>query len=291
MMGRMMAVPGNDHFPAILVRTPGPAREVDAMIPDRPAVATDSSRTGSSARLEKVSREGIGLRWRLLVVAAVCGLIGGLALPIDLPAATWLREKPLPKEFVRLCDFSEIFAHGIGVASLLAALFVLDPSLRAGRSAGSSSVSLAPTLSTAVGWWRRIVGSGFGRIVAATVTGGLVVDVLKVSITRVRPRAADLERATSALDTFGTGLLANPVGSASDLMSFPSGHCAIVAGFAAALSWKYPHGRPVFVTFAALAIVQRLVSAAHYPSDAACGVALGLAGAALWLGGAPAEKS
>lgn len=217
--------------------------------------------------------DGRLLRRRLLLLAGVFALCGAVALAVDLPAARWFRAKPLPKELMQLFDFAEIFAHGIGVASVLAALLVIDPSLRL-RSA-------------------RLQGfftHDFVRLVAATVTGGLFVDVLKVSVIRLRPRAVDLDAVTSAFGTFGRHAV-ETVGVATahgkDLMSFPSGHSAVAAGLAAGLAWRYPHAWPAFVVFAALAVAQRLSSCAHYPSDTACGVALGLLGAAIWLGGSP----
>ena len=68
-------------------------------------------------------------------------------------------------------------------------------------------------------------------------------------------------------------------------MSFPSGHSAVAAGFAAALASRYQHAAWFFVAVGLGAIAQRLVSSAHYPSDALCGAGLGLLGAALCLGG------
>jgi undecaprenyl-diphosphatase len=74
------------------------------------------------------------------------------------------------------------------------------------------------------------------------------------------------------------------------MMSFPSGHAAVAAGFAAAMGWKYPHARPFFAILAVCAAAQRVVTSAHYPSDVAFGAAIGLLGAAACLGLAPAES-
>jgi len=244
-----------------------------------------------------------GMRPRLLGLALVFGLLSAMLLPVDLPVARWCRTKPLAKEAMRLLDLSEIFAHGIGVASLLAALLVLDPSLRPWRrgpravSVSTAISGVAPVTTPGAAPGGRFVVPDFVRFLAATVTGGLLVDILKISVTRIRPRAANLDAASTVFDTFSTAALADPVVAAAgvhaaglhrtDLMSFPSGHSAIVTGFAAALIWRYPHGWPAFIAFAALAVAQRLFSSAHYPSDAAAGVALGLLGAALWLGNRP----
>ncbi len=204
---------------------------------------------------------------RLLVAAVVAGL-GGLAFAIDLPVARWFRTHDLPSDLGRLVDFAEAFAHGLGVAVLLGVAVALDQSLRpVGRA------------------WRTI-----GRMVIASYAGGLVVNVIKLIVTRVRPRAADLAELTTPFATFGTAALAKPVEvsdaalKSSDLMSFPSGHAAAAAALATVLAWKYPHGLPVFVGLATLAAAQRVVSSAHYPSDVAFGAAVGVAVAAVCLG-------
>jgi undecaprenyl-diphosphatase len=74
-------------------------------------------------------------------------------------------------------------------------------------------------------------------------------------------------------------------------MSFPSGHAAVAAGLATALAWKYPHGAATFALLAAAAAAQRVVSSAHYPSDIAFGAAIGVAVAAVCLGGSRPTKA
>jgi membrane-associated phospholipid phosphatase len=125
----------------------------------------------------------------------------------------------------------------------------------------------------------------FTKMIAATYLGGLLADVIKVSVERVRPRAADLAGVASWLGTFGDASLAVEKPHLSDLMSFPSGHSAVAAGLAAALTWRYPHGWALFAMLAAATATQRVVTSAHYPSDVACGAAVGLIGAACCLGG------
>lgn len=208
-------------------------------------------------------------RW-LLGLAGILAALAVAAFAVDLPVATWCRSPRLPKDLMRLFDFAEAFAHGTGVAALLVVVLVLDPGLRLpwpGRS-----VESAPG------------AREFLRMIAATFTGGLVVDVIKALVERVRPRAADLASLGSAWSTFGDAALAGDVASRSDLASFPSGHAAVAAGFAAALAWRYPHGSILFAVIAILAAAQRIVTSAHYPSDVACGAGIGLACAALCLG-------
>jgi len=200
---------------------------------------------------------------RLLAAAGGLVVIGCLALSIDLPVAAWCKTHRVPGDLGRLVGFAEIFGHTLGAAALLVGTLVLDPALA------------LP--------WRGARGVAVCRLVAATYAGGLATDVVKLLVARVRPRAADLTALASVAGTFGTGAVAETPGR-SDLMSFPSGHAAVAAGLAAALSWRYPRGAVFFTVVAAAAALQRVVSSAHYPSDVAFGAALGLAGAALILG-------
>lgn len=205
----------------------------------------------------------------LVVLSATLLCVGGLALAIDLPVARWCRDTRLPREALRLLNFSEAFAHGTGAAALLLVVLVLDPHLRLPRL-GRGGIGPG--------------GREFLRIVAATFAGGLMVDLVKASVTRVRPRAADLAAVDTALGTFDAAALLPTSTSHADVTSFPSGHAAVAAGFAAALAWRYPRAAVLFAGIASLAAAQRIVSSAHYPSDVACGAAIGLIGAALCLG-------
>lgn len=206
-------------------------------------------------------------RIRLLIAAALAAA-GGLLFWVDLPVAVWFRTHRLPGDLARLVDLSEVFAHGLGAAVLLGVAVALDRPLRQAATARGEVL----------------------RLVAAAYAGGLVVDVIKAVVTRVRPRAADLTAVASAFGTFGTAAAngeiaaAGLTGKSVDLMSFPSGHAATAAGLATALCWRYPHGVPVFAALAVAAAAQRVVCSAHYPSDTAFGAALGVAAAALCLG-------
>jgi membrane-associated phospholipid phosphatase len=206
-------------------------------------------------------------------LAVALAAIGCLAFFLDLPVATWFRQHRLPGDLARLVDFSEVFAHGLGAAVVLGVAVSLDPILRqAGRLTAAR---------------RDVV-----RLCLAAYAGGLVVDLLKTVVIRVRPRGCDFSRISSAFDTFGVeaaGMVPGGLGEGAmrksvDLMSFPSGHAAVAAGLATALAWKYPHGRWVFAAIAVCAALQRVVSSAHFPSDVAWGAAIGVAAAAICLG-------
>lgn len=208
-------------------------------------------------------------------MAVACGLAacGGLAFLLDLPVAEWFRRHHLPGDLARLVDFSEVFAHGLGAAAVLGVTVSLDPLLRQiGRHTSAR--------------WDVV------RLCMAAYAGGLVVDLIKAVVVRVRPRACDFAAVGSAFDTFGSraeSMVAGGIGDgvlekSVDLMSFPSGHAAVAAGLATALAWKYPHGRIVFLMLAACAALQRVASSAHFPSDVGFGAAIGVAAAAVCLG-------
>lgn len=208
----------------------------------------------------------------LIATAMLLFAAGAAALPIDLPVAAWCKRHRLPGELDRLIHLLEISGHSLGAALMLVAAVTLDRGLRFALPG------------------RGGVGArAFTRMLAATYLGGLCTDVIKVSVERVRPRAADLAGIASWFGTFGDGGLVTAQPRMSDLMSFPSGHSAVAAGLAAALTWRYPHGWPLFAFLAAATACQRVLSSAHYPSDVACGAAIGLLGAAICLGGRTME--
>jgi membrane-associated phospholipid phosphatase len=221
-------------------------------------------------------------RRRLLAIATTLGCLGSLALAIDLPVARWFKAHRPPSEINRLLNFSEVFAHGTGVAVILLVAAALDPSLTAGWRAQSRSPRKSWSMLA-----ERLRGTELSRVIAAAYGGGLVVDVIKAVVDRVRPRVADLQGTVSALATFSdqaaTWAREQGATSTSDFNSFPSGHSATAAGLAAALTWKYPRGTLVFAALAAAGATQRVVSLAHYPSDACLGAAIGLATASVLL--------
>jgi membrane-associated phospholipid phosphatase len=222
----------------------------------------------------QLARGPIGPLVRRLMLAALLMGLGCLAFLVDVPVAEWCRGRRLPSEVGRLVNFAEVFGHGLGAAVILGVAVALDPLLRRAAGVAAARCDIA-------------------RLLVATYAGGMVVQVLKRGITRVRPWAADFAIVGSVSDTFGTEVwtrladgtvAAARFGKATDLMSFPSGHAAVAAGLATALAWKYPHGLPVFACLAAAAAAQRLFSSAHYPSDVLFGAACGVAAAAVCLG-------
>jgi membrane-associated phospholipid phosphatase len=197
------------------------------------------------------------LLWPLAIAAA-----GFLALGLDLPIASWVHNGHCPAEIHRWLAFAEVYAHGFGVTCILLTIFALD----AGRR------HLLP----------RVAAIAFG--------GGLVANLLKLSLARARPHDFFIAAATtghpagqSIFGTFGQWL---PLGKvASGYQSFPSGHMATAFGLTAALIWLYPRGRWVFAYFALLSGCQRMSSQAHFLSDVAWGTAAGCLVAVVFLPG------
>ena len=217
-----------------------------------------------------------GLRRRLVAMAIALAAASSLAFAFDLDVARWCKAGHLPGELKRFLNFAEVFAHGMGVAVILLAAVALDPSLSARDPATGRTAAFGRLRPSGDCW----------RMIAAAIAGGLMVDIIKAVVDRVRPRAADLTAVASAIATFGTAA-ATRLTSHSDVNSFPSGHAAMAAGLAAALSWKYPRAAWLFAALAVAAAAQRVATSAHYPSDVLLGAALGLAGAAVFLGASP----
>lgn len=208
----------------------------------------------------------------LVTAAVVLAFVGVAAFAIDLPVAAWCKSGGVPKELLRFLNFCEVFAHSMGAAALLVTALVLDPGL-AFPSVGWPAIRW-PKFQPAIAQERM------ARMIGATACGGLVVDLIKLCISRARPRAIDLVSHASALTTFG---LVPGTGRHADAHSFPSGHAAVAFGLCAALAWRYPRGRWLFLVFAMSAALQRVATSAHYPSDVCFGAALGFLGAALFL--------
>ncbi|MFM8378838.1 MAG: phosphatase PAP2 family protein [Planctomycetia bacterium] len=220
-------------------------------------------------------RDRPAARWspRALVSAAVVlAFLGLAAFAIDLPVAAWCKSGGVPKELLRFLNFCEVFAHTMGAAALLVTALVLDPGLAfpAVRWPAIRWPTFQPTAAQ----------ERMARMIGATACGGLVVDLIKLCVSRARPRAIDLASHASAVTTFG---LIPGTGRHADAHSFPSGHAAVACGLYAALAWRYPRGRWLFLVFAAGAALQRVATSAHYPSDICFGAALGLVGGGLFL--------
>jgi len=195
---------------------------------------------------------GIGRRY--LACSLVCALLAAAALLVDLPLRNAVSDAGalnIPGDLRRLVTLSEVFAHGFGVAACIAVAIALDPR-----------------------GWR--IGP---RLAIGAFGSGLVADVCKLQVARVRPKFAGSEL-QSVTDTFlalfpwqSGEQLGRPLNNA--VRSFPSGHTATAVGLAIVLSSLYPRGRWLFALFAVLAGMQRIESGMHYLSDTLAAAAIG----------------
>jgi membrane-associated phospholipid phosphatase len=185
---------------------------------------------------------------RLCYLAAMFATAMAVAWTVDVPVASYFRLERQPEFFHELVSFAEVFGHGVGVAYILLAAYVLDVHQR-----------------------RRLP-----RIVAAIVGAGLSADLVKLAVGRIRPRAMALDQVWDSFvgwfpkfhPEIRLGL------SVNDCQSIPSGHAAVATALAIGLSLLYPRGRWLFACFAVLAWLQRIETCAHYVSDTLAGAAL-----------------
>jgi membrane-associated phospholipid phosphatase len=178
-----------------------------------------------------------------------------MALAVDVPIARTFRDlnsSEIVHAYLGYFDVFEPFGQGLmGLIVVVALLHQLDPSRR----------------------W------AIPRLVACTAASGVMADLLKLLIVRVRPH--DFAFDGSVWSTFGPWLPGWDAGSSGQ--SFPSGHTATAVAMAAVLMWLYPNGRRLFLTLAVLVGCQRIECGAHYPSDVLFGAAAGCVAALCFL--------
>jgi membrane-associated phospholipid phosphatase len=113
---------------------------------------------------------------------------------------------------------------------------------------------------------RRAAGAG-GRMLGALAAAIVVKTVLKRSLSRTRPNVV-IDEGRYETELFGAG--------DGSRQSFPSGHTAGSVAVARAVGRAYPALRgPAYAAAAAIGLAQ-LPRGAHFPSDVAAGVLVGL---------------
>ena len=183
------------------------------------------------------------VRWNKVWLPLVLAIAGWAVMPADLGVARWCLAHNCPDPLAKWLTLAEVFAHGLGVIAILAAVILLDPA-------------------------RRLQ---LPRLIVASLGAGLAANACKLVIARVRPHSYSFEG--DVADTFYQWL---PwMTSGSDLQGFPSAHMATAAGLAMGLAWLYPRGRVLFIVLAISAGGQRIVSGDHFASDVVWGAALG----------------
>jgi membrane-associated phospholipid phosphatase len=181
---------------------------------------------------------------RTIVITLLLMTAGCASLLVDLPVARLLRSSRLSKWFDRPLRYGESFGHAMGAALIIAGIATMD----VGR--------------------RRYVP----RIAAAAFGSGLAANIVKTIVMRLRPHSVP-EDVASSLATFGDWFPGPH--SPSAWQSFPSAHTAVAVGLAVALIAYYPRGAWLAAAMAALCILHRLATGAHFLSDAWIGAAIG----------------
>ena len=142
----------------------------------------------------------------------------------------------------RMLALSEIFAHGFGVIIAVLLVIVL----------ARDKIKLLP------------------RLLSCVLLTSISISLIKHMVLRRRPQAfGNLPEDISSTWQTSIGHNADFVGWNSQFLfqSFPSGHAAMAVALALSLSWMFPKGRYLFLTFAVLGILQRVSFLAHWPSD------------------------
>ena len=194
------------------------------------------------------------LKWPLLAVVGA-GLLA-MAFAVDTSVEGFLTHLHYSGSVHDLFNVAETFGNGFGVALVLLLVVVLD----------------------------RHRQAAVLRLTWCAVGAGLMADVVKLMVSRVRPRDTDLVIA-HVWDTFGHFVPLASNGSGSQ--SFPSAHTATAAGLAVGLAILYPRGRYLFAALAVCVAMQRMAVGAHFPSDVLVGGALGAGWAYFCQAGTP----
>jgi len=202
---------------------------------------------------------------RCALAAAVLAALAFGAFFVDLAVTRWALASRLGVEpawrigsdVTDWIDLTEVFGHGYGALMIFLAVFLLD-----------------------------VPGRRFlPRMIAATATAGIVGNLAKCLIPRIRPRHF-LHPLALPETTVWDAFLGPPrwPGGPNVEAALPSGHTALAVGLAMALAWRYPRGRWYFAFLAAVVAVQRVVSGNHWLSDTLLGAALAVmvAGAILY---------
>lgn len=131
----------------------------------------------------------------------------------------------------------------------------------------------------------RLVRAG-ARMIIAHEAATLAKDLVKTNIDRTRPRSATTRKEKKPKKGNHT---------AKEKTSFPSGHTAGSIAASRALAREFPEYGAVAMGAAAVIAASQVVRCAHYPTDVAAGVVIGLAAeaatSAVWDAADMSERS
>lgn len=162
---------------------------------------------------------------------------------LDRCSSTFAIEAQMPGDIRAFFQCMSFFGHGTGFLIAVSLIWALD----------------------------RKNKSAIPFIFGAVFLSGAISAAIKVIIHRPRPFVDQTTVADSI--TLNEALFHN------FLQSFPSGHTATAFALAMALSLLYRQGKPLFLSFAVLVGLQRILSQNHFPSDVIAGAVVGIVSA------------
>jgi membrane-associated phospholipid phosphatase len=172
-------------------------------------------------------------------------ILGPILMACDIAIAQLCYAYPVPPGVLRILQINGFFAsNGFGVLAVIVGFCLL----------------------------RRINLSQLPQLLSASLGGGLLADIVKLCICRSRPNSIALSSATFSSTFHGFFPL---LSAGNHGQSFPSGHAAVAAGFATALSIRFPRLRWLFVTLGVAAAASRVVLHVHFATDVVVGGTLG----------------
>ncbi len=195
-------------------------------------------------------RTAVRYRW-MFFGAVLCGLLALLVADFDIALLQFLNPDMLPGDASRILKLSEFFAHGMCVAVVVWATWVMAPEYR-----------------------RHLL-----RLLMCVIWPPLIVHAVKTIVVRRRPTSyLDQLLVPSYPDTSAETweglMLQGEFNLVYQSQSFPSAHTAAVVGLAIGMCWLFPKGKYLYVFLACLASLQRVVFLAHWPSDVLASVAI-----------------
>ena len=152
-----------------------------------------------------------------------------------------------------------------------AAVAALHPISKLGDQPQLRTIAGALVLAGLIARSHRLVNAG-ARMIVAHEAATFVKDMLKTEVDRTRPRSADSRHEKKPKKGKHTS---------KEMTSFPSGHSAGSIAAARAFAREFPEYAAAAIGAGATIALLQIPRCAHYPSDVAAGLAVGLASEAV----------